>query len=155
MMSQAMRLMLEDQGVGDQIAEHCRVGEAGIVVDEVLRYVTPVIHMARCAKADLEFHGHDIAKDDMVVMWYSAGNRDPNVFEDPHRFNARRSPNKHLSFGGGGPHLCIGAHLARLEGRLLLERLESRGIKLQLSAEPVVKPNMFINRLASLPVARN
>ena len=90
-------------------------------VDEILRWVTPVTHFARNVVADTKVAGQQVKAGERVVMWYSSANRDESVFTDPDRFDVTRNPNPHLSFGGGGPHVCIGNGLARLELRLFLE----------------------------------
>ena len=91
----------------------------------MIRWAAPVIYMSRTATADVEYGGHQIRKGERVVLHYSAANRDPAVFEDPHEFDITRDPNPHLSFGFGA-HFCLGAHLARLETRCLLEQLVPR-----------------------------
>ena len=87
-------------------------------VDEIIRFSTPVRYFRRTAGEDLELGGAKIRAGEKVALWYSAANRDPEVFEDPHRFDITRSPNPHLAFGGGGAHYCLGAPLgqAGIEG---------------------------------------
>jgi cholest-4-en-3-one 26-monooxygenase len=104
-------------------------------IEEMVRMVSPVMHMRRTAAAEVEMHGKTIQPDDKVVLWFVAGNRDPRVFDRPHVFVPGRSPNDHLGFGWG-PHSCMGAHLARLEVRVLLERLAARGLRVVTSGEP-------------------
>ena len=91
--------------------------------DEIIRWATPVVYFKRTATRDIEMHGTTIRENDPVVLFYMAANYDETVFENPYRFDVSRSPNPHLSFGGGGPHYCLGAHLARLEIRVLFEEL--------------------------------
>ncbi|MGQ0467409.1 MAG: cytochrome P450 [Sporichthyaceae bacterium] len=95
-------------------------------VEEMIRLISPVMHMRRTAVADAELHGKKIAPGDKVILWFAAGNRDPRVFDAPHEFRPDRTPNEHLGFGWG-IHSCMGLHLARLEMRVLLERLAARG----------------------------
>lgn len=154
LMAQGMRSILENESIAQQVAGQCSIGNTSGAVEEILRYVSPVNNMARCAKQDVVIRGERIAAGDLVVLWYAAGNRDPSVFHSPHLFDATRDPNPHMAFGGGGTHFCLGAHLARLEGRILFEELHRRGIKLELAGEPEQVPNMFINQLAKLPLAR-
>src|SRR3546814_12404388 len=84
-------------------------------IEELLRYVSPVVYMRRRATRDTELRGVPIAEGDRVVMYYGAANRDPEVFDRPHELDMRRSPNHHVAFGGGGPHFCPGAHIELLE----------------------------------------
>ena len=103
--------------------------------EEILRWATPVFHFRRTATRDVELHGQRIHEGDKVVTWYISANRDPETFPDPYRFDVTRAPNDHVTFGPGGPHFCLGAHLARLETIELtgqVERLRSNfvnGIK--------------------------
>jgi cytochrome P450 len=88
--------------------------------DEALRWSSPVLYFGRTATADVTIGDQEIKSGDRVVIWYPSGNRDESVFEDPFRFDIRRSPNPHLSFGGGGVHYCLGANLARKEVEVVL-----------------------------------
>ena len=94
--------------------------------DEVIRWASPVTDFSRTATRDTELGGVHIAKGDRVAMFFPSANRDERAFTDPFRFDIRRSPNPHVSFGGGGAHYCLGAHLARREVRTLFERLLER-----------------------------
>jgi cytochrome P450 len=154
MMAQGMRAMIEDESIAGQVATQCADGNSSAAVEEILRYVSPVNEMVRVATKDMVIGGQSIPEGDMVTMWYVSANRDPAVFENPHVFDTTRSPNPHMGFGGGGAHFCIGANLARLEGRILFEELHRRDIRLKLAGEPMQVPNMFLNQLAKLPVAR-
>jgi cholest-4-en-3-one 26-monooxygenase len=93
--------------------------------DEILRWVTPVMHFRRTAERDVELGGQQIRAGDKVVVWYAAANRDEAVFPEPDRFDVGRAPNEHLTFGFG-PHFCLGAVLARLEIQILLDELFRR-----------------------------
>jgi cholest-4-en-3-one 26-monooxygenase len=114
-------------------------------VDEVIRWATPVLHMRRTASRDTVLAGTPIAAGDKVVMWYAAANRDPAVFEDPFRFDVARADNPHFAFGGGGPHFCLGAFLARMEIQVLLEEMAHRGIHLEQRSEPVRVASNFVH----------
>jgi cytochrome P450 len=96
-------------------------------VDEIVRYASPVVFMRRTATEPVVLSDQQFEEGDRFILFYGAANRDPRVFEDPERFDVRRSPNPHLGFGGPGPHFCLGAHLARRElgiaFRQLFERL--------------------------------
>ena len=121
-------------------------------VDEVLRYGSPVMYFRRNTTQDLDYKGHHIAAGDKISLWYISANRDETVFEDPHSFNVHRNPNPHVAFGGGGPHHCIGTHLARLEMKVLFEELVARAPRIDKLAEPSRLRSNFINGLKHLPV---
>ena len=140
--------------VRQQLMEDRRL--VGRAIEELLRFVTPVNFMARTATKDLELHGQTIREGQYVCMWYSAANRDPAVFADPHRFIIDREPNPHQAFGAaGGPHYCLGAHLARLETRLLLEELADREFPYRLDGQTERLGSVFMNALKHVPVARS
>jgi cholest-4-en-3-one 26-monooxygenase len=153
-MAQGVREMINDEAVAAQVAAGCERGSAGLATEEILRFVSPVMQMARVATRENEIRGQRINENAVVVLWYAAGNRDLAVFADPHWFDASRSPNPHQVFGAGGPHFCLGASLARLEARIHLEALHARGLQYKPAGEPLRDPNPFINRPKSLPVAR-
>jgi len=121
-------------------------------VDEILRWASPVLHFRRTATADTEIRGRRIAEGDKVVMWHISANRDEEVFDDPYTFDITRSPNPHVAFGGGGPHYCLGANLARMELRLILTELLTRIPDLQLAGEPERLVSNFIGGIKHLPV---
>lgn len=149
--SHMMRLFLENP---DQMALWAGDpdGIAPGAVEEMIRLVTPVMHMRRTAAEETEIAGQTIRAGDKVVMWYISGNRDETRFAFPDRFDVRRSPNPHIGFGGGGRHSCLGAHLARMElpilAKLTLEHLRGP----EPAGEPVYIASRFANALASLPV---
>lgn len=95
-------------------------------VEELLRWVSPVVYMRRTATVDTELGGRRIAAGDKVVMYYGAANRDPAVFDEPDAFDVGRAPNPHIAFGGGGAHFCLGAHFARIEIAAMLRQILSR-----------------------------
>jgi cytochrome P450 len=115
--------------------------------------VTPVMHMRRTATEDTEIAGQPIAKGDKVVMWYNSGNRDETKFDEPNRLNLLRAQNPHLAFGGGGRHICLGAHLARLEVPYLAEAALKHFRNIEQAGEAKLIPSRFVNGLASLPIA--
>ncbi len=122
-------------------------------VDEVIRWATPILHMRRTATADTELAGTPIAEGDKVVMWYAGANRDPEVFADPFRFDITRTDNPHFAFGGGGPHFCLGAFLARMEIQVLFEEMASRGVVLESRTPPVRLASNFVHGVGSLDLA--
>jgi cytochrome P450 len=95
-------------------------------VDEMLRWVSPVIYMRRTATRRCEVAGTPIEEGDKVVMYYGSANRDERAFVDPDRFDVGRTPNEHIAFGGGGPHFCLGSHIARVEIQAMLRELLTR-----------------------------
>jgi cytochrome P450 len=122
------------------------------MVSEIVRYVTPVIHMRRTATADTELRGKQIRKGDKVVLWYVSGNRDPDAIPDPDRFIIDRArPRQHLSFGFG-IHRCVGNRLAELQLRILWEELLPRYPAIELAGEPKRVYSNFIHGIRSLPV---
>jgi cholest-4-en-3-one 26-monooxygenase len=125
----------------------------GPAIEEILRWATPVYHFRRTATEDTEVRGQAIAKDDEVVMWHVSANRDEEVFDDPFRFDITRSPNEHVAFGGGGPHFCLGANLARMELRLVLGEILERIPDMTLTGEPQILRSNFIGGVKHMPVA--
>jgi len=120
--------------------------------DEVLRWTCPTHFMRRTATVDTELSGAAVRAGDKVVLWHVSGNRDEAEFSDPGIFDIGRTPNRHLSFGRGGPHLCLGAHLARLEVRIVLAALARRVARFDLAGEPRRIRSNFTNGLKSLPL---
>jgi cholest-4-en-3-one 26-monooxygenase len=121
-------------------------------VEEFLRWVSPLIYFRRTATAETEIRGQKIAAGDKVVMYYPSANRDEEVFEDGHFFDVGRSPNPHMAFGGGGPHFCLGASLARLEIRCIFEELLERAPDMALDGPVQRLRSNFINGIKHMPV---
>ncbi len=121
-------------------------------VDEMLRCASPVMHFRRTATRDLTLGDTAIAEGDKVVIWYASANRDETVFTDPMRFDIERSPNEHVAFGGGGPHFCLGANLARMEIRVIFDELLDRWHDLELTGEPQRLRSNFINGIKHIPL---
>jgi cytochrome P450 len=119
-------------------------------VEEVVRYSSPVVFMRRTLTRDYTMNGQDYRKDDKVVLFYYSANRDEDVFPDPERFDITRWPNPHVGFGGAGPHLCLGAHLARRELTVMLRELFTRVPDIT-SGEPDRLLSSFINGIKHLP----
>jgi len=120
--------------------------------DEVLRWTCPTHFMRRTATAGTALGGADIRAGDKVILWYVSGNRDEAEFDAPESFDIGRAPNRHLSFGRGGPHLCLGVHLARLEVKVVLAALARRVRRFELAGEPRRIRSNFTNGLATLPL---
>ena len=121
-------------------------------VDELLRHSAPVWYFRRTTTRDVALRGVEIAAGDKVVVWFSAANRDPEKYPDPHRLDVGRDARDHLTFGRGGPHHCLGVHLAKLELKVYLEELLERVERVELAGEPVRQRSNFTNGLKRLPV---
>jgi cytochrome P450 len=121
-------------------------------VEEILRWATPIYYFRRTALEDTEIRGTPVARGDKVVMYYISGNFDDDVFTSPYEFDVTRESSGHLTFGGGGPHFCLGSWLARMQVGVMLEEFLARNIRLELSGEPRRLRSNFANGLKSLPV---
>jgi cholest-4-en-3-one 26-monooxygenase len=121
-------------------------------IDEILRWVTPVTCFARTATEDVEIRGQQISTGDMVAMWFTSADRDESVFVDPYRFDVGRTPNKHVAFGAGGPHFCLGAALARMELRVMFELLIERLADIELTGPIVRQRSNLVRGIVSMPV---
>jgi cytochrome P450 len=145
-------LALLDQGKWGELSTH--PPRLPTAVDELLRFVSPVHHFRRTATIDTELQGQHIRAGDKVVVWYTSANRDETEFPDPDRLDLRRSPNKHLAFGGG-PHFCLGSHLARLQLATMLGELTQQLPDLELAGREVRMRSNFINGIRHLNVVPN
>ncbi|WP_199503898.1 cytochrome P450 [Qipengyuania sp. YIM B01966] len=121
------------------------------IVEEAIRWTTPVQHFMRTAARDVELGGQQIAAGDWLMLNYVAANHDPAQFEEPRRFDAARADNRHLAFGAGA-HKCLGLHLARLEMRVLFETLLDRIETIELAGEPRRAKSTFVGGLKTLPI---
>jgi cholest-4-en-3-one 26-monooxygenase len=126
-------------------------GTLETAVEEMIRWASPVNYMSRTATQDVELHGQPIRKGDKVALLYSSANRDHAAFADPDRFDVRRDPNHHLAFGFG-PHFCLGATLARIELRALLEVMVPRVAALELAGPVRRVRSSFLNGIKELPL---
>jgi cytochrome P450 len=123
-----------------------------VAVEEVLRWATPVLHFRRTATRDTELRGQPIRAGDKVVTWYVSANHDPEVFPQPETFDVTRTPNDHVTFGPGGPHFCLGAHLARLETRVLFQELLPRLASIEPAGTVERIRSNFVNGIKRMPV---
>ncbi|WAC24307.1 cytochrome P450 [Blastomonas sp. SL216] len=121
------------------------------LIEEAIRWTTPVQHFMRTAAEDCEIGGQRIAKDDWLMLCYVSGNHDERVFPDPDRFDASRSPNRHVAFGAG-VHQCLGLHLARLEMRILFDELLDRIDSVELAGTPQRASSTFVGGPKTLPI---
>jgi cytochrome P450 len=147
--SSAMRALMEHPDQRDLLLEDpARIPGA---VEESLRMFPAFAHFRRTATKDTELAGQPINEGDKVVMWYASSNRDETRYEDPDRFDVLRNPD-HQAFGAGGRHFCLGAALARLELKILLEETLARYPRMEMTGPPVYLESGFLNQLKSLPV---
>ncbi|MEH0557948.1 MULTISPECIES: cytochrome P450 [Streptomyces] len=120
-------------------------------VEEIVRHSTPIIQFRRTVAAECALGGRTFLPGEKVVLLYASANRDASVFDDPDAFDITRSPNPHLGYGGGGPHHCLGAHLAKLELKALFREMLTRPVNIRASGEPGLVDSNFDNRVGSLP----
>ena len=123
-------------------------------VEEFLRMVSPVHHFRRTARHETVLNGQEIKAGDKVVVWFGSGNRDEEIFADPYKFDVQRHPNEHMSFGRGGPHMCLGNSLARLEIQIMFEDLLSRDVDLMPNGKADYVLSNFVHGFKRLPVKK-
>ncbi len=120
--------------------------------EEFIRWASPTMHFRRTATEDFELHGKKVKEGDKVVYWFISANRDESRFEKPFELDLRRTPNRHMSFGQGSPHVCLGMWLARLELRVLLQELVKRVDSIKLVGEAEYVRSNFVGGIKRLPV---
>ena len=125
-------------------------GRIETAVEEIVRWATPVMTFRRTATRATEVRGQPIAEGEKVVLFYISGNRDETAFDHPERFDVLRSPNRHVGFGGGGPHYCLGASLARTQLRAIFTELLTRLPDIE-AGEPEPLVGNFINGIKRMP----
>jgi cholest-4-en-3-one 26-monooxygenase len=125
---------------------------AASATEEVVRWASPVMYFRRNVTRDTTLRGQDIAAGDKISIWYISANRDEDVFDRPFEFDITRNPNEHVGFGGGGPHHCLGANLARMEIRVLLEEMAQRMPSLELVDDDQKLRSNFIAGIKHMPV---
>lgn len=122
------------------------------MADEIIRWATPAIYFRRTATRDFEFHGKQVRQGQKVLYWFLSGNRDETAFSDPFRVDLARTVNRHVAFGQGGPHVCLGMWLARLEVRVLFEELAKRIRTIEPAGEQKFLRSNFVGGIKELPV---
>jgi methyl-branched lipid omega-hydroxylase len=132
-------------------ADPATIGATG--VDEIVRWASPVIWMRRTVTEDTVLSGQELHPGDKMLLFYNSANRDDAEFDDPYRFDVRRTPNPHLGFGAAGPHFCLGAHLARREVDVMMRELLQRLPDIAATGEPDRLRSSFINGIKHLPCA--
>ena len=120
-------------------------------MNEIIRWVSPVVYMRRTARQDAEIGGQQIKQGDKVAMWYMSGNRDERTYTNPSKFDITRNEARHLSFGYG-QHLCIGWRLAEIQLTVLLRELLLRFPAIEVSGEPVRMRTNFLNSIKRMQV---
>jgi len=120
-------------------------------IEEILRWSSPITHIARVATEDTRISDHAISKGDRVALWIPSANRDETVFDNPYRFDIKRNPNEHIAFGKG-EHFCAGAHLARLELRLMMKDLLSRVDQIELAGKVERLQSNLIAGIKHMPI---
>ena len=124
-------------------------------VEEFLRYASPVYHFRRTATKDVELNGVQIKTGQKVVPWFASGNRDETIFENPNRMDVTRNPNEHMTFGRGGPHMCLGNALARIELKIMFEDLIQRVDSVEVDGEIDYLRSNFVHGIKRMPVKVN
>ena len=148
-MTGGIQCFLDNPGEWSKLAHDPTLVDSAI--EETVRWVTPVIQFARTATRDLELRGRPIRKDESVCLFYASGNRDEDIFEDPFAFRIDREPNDHIGFGRG-EHVCLGAHLARLEIRAMYQQLRERLVTMERTGVPVRARSSFVGGIKRAPV---
>jgi cytochrome P450 len=126
--------------------------ERKALIEEMLRWSTVTMHFRRTLTQDTELRGKTLKAGDKVVLWFSSANYDEEHFDSPYEFRADRTPNDHVAFGLRSPHLCLGAHLARLEMRVVFEEIVKRWSSIELVGEPERLRSNFIGGTKQLPI---
>ncbi|WP_127784995.1 cytochrome P450 [Rhodococcus sp. X156] len=120
--------------------------------EEIIRWATPVMHFQRTAMRDYVLGGQQVSRGERVLLMYTAANRDGAAIAEPDTFDVRREANPHVAFGGGGPHFCLGANLARAEVRIMFDVLADRIPDITPTEPPRALRSMFINGIKRMPV---
>jgi cytochrome P450 len=149
-MSNGLLTLLEHPGERDRLLADPEL--IPTAVEEILRWTPSLLHFRRTATRDVELGGQRIRAGDKVALWYVSGNRDEAQFPDAGRFDVGREPNRHLAFGLGSPHYCLGAHLARLELRIWLEEMLPTLGRIELAGTPARLRSNFFHGVKSVPI---
>jgi cytochrome P450 len=138
-----------------ELMKQLQAGEGNIwetAPDEFIRWASPTMHFRRTATRDFEMHGKAVKAGDKVILWFVSANRDEQTFENPFELNLLRTPNRHVAFGQGGPHVCLGMWLARLEVRILLQEMVKRMTRIEQTGPHEYLRSNFIGGIKRLPV---
>jgi cholest-4-en-3-one 26-monooxygenase len=151
LMSGAMHAFFENPGQWEKLRQDRSLLPSAI--EEMLRFVTPVMNFRRQSTKPFVLRDQQIDEDQKVVFFHSSANRDEDVFENPDTFDITRNPNPHMAFGGGGPHFCLGANLARMEIRVMYDHLLDRLPDIHADGDVQRLQSAFISGVKHLPVA--
>lgn len=149
--TQAMLTIIENPWVLTRLQEQPELLQ-GVGLDELLRWGAPVYHMRRTASRDVEFGGVEMKAGDKIAMWFMSGNRDERAIDRPDVLDLDRESVDLLTFGKGGPHFCMGSHLARMELRVTLEELVARIDSARLDGDVERVRSNFVNGVKRMPV---
>jgi cholest-4-en-3-one 26-monooxygenase len=150
LINHAMLALIEHPDQAQRLRDDPSLWDTG--VDEMLRWGSSIHNFRRTVTRDTELRGVPLKEGDKVVLYYASANRDEDVFEDPHRFDVGRTPNDHVTFGGGGVHYCLGASLARAEIRATMRQIVERLPDLELAGPPNRLHSDFVNGIKTMPV---
>lgn len=150
LINHSLLAMLDHPDQAERLREHPELWDSA--VEELLRWGSSIHNFRRTATRDTQLRGVDIAAGDKVVIYYASANRDEDVFADPHTFDIARTPNDHVTFGGGGVHYCLGASLARAEIRATMRQVVERLPNIRLAGEPDRLASDFVNGIKRMPV---
>jgi cytochrome P450 len=148
----AMHALANQPGLMDDLQSLKTPEDWDGVADEFIRWASPATHFRRTATEDFEFHGKTVRAGDKILLWFISGNRDERVFDQPFSVNLHRGVNRHLAFGQGGPHACLGMWLARLEVRVLLQALVERVKRIEQTGPHAYLRSNFVCGIKRLPV---
>jgi cholest-4-en-3-one 26-monooxygenase len=150
LINHSMLALLDNPDEAERLRKDPSLWDSG--VEEMLRWGASIHNFRRTATRDTEIRGVPIKEGDKVVMYYAAANRDEEVFDDPHVFDVARTPNDHVTFGGGGEHYCLGASLARAEIKATMRQIVERLPDLELAGPPNRLHSDFVNGVKTMPV---
>jgi cholest-4-en-3-one 26-monooxygenase len=148
-MTGGLQCFLDDPGEWKKVCDDPGLVEGAI--EETVRWTTPVIQFARTATRDMTLRGKTVRKGESVCLFYASGNRDEEIFEQPFRFRVDRRPNDHVGFGRG-EHVCLGAHLARLEIRTMYQQLRECLVRMERTGDPVRVRSSFVGGIKRAPM---
>lgn len=151
LINHSMLAMLDHPDEAQRLRDDPTLWSSG--VEEMLRWGSSIHNFRRTATRDTQIRGVPIAEGDKVVLYYASANRDEDVFENPHRFDVGRTPNDHVTFGGGGEHYCLGASLARAEIRATMRQLVDRLPDIRLAGPVDRLHSDFVNGVKKMPIA--
>jgi cholest-4-en-3-one 26-monooxygenase len=150
LINHSLLALVEHPGAVQQLRDNPELWDTA--VEEMLRWGSSIHNFRRTATKDTEIRGVPISEGDKVVLYYASANRDEDVFANPHTFDITRSPNEHVTFGGGGVHYCLGANLARAEIKATMRQIVERMPDIELAGPPARLHSDFVNGIKTMPV---